>query len=161
MIVIMNLKKETMRIKIFLSLFSFLPSLLMAQKITISGYVKDAASKEVLIGASIVNTNTKTGTSTNQYGFFSLTIPVADTIELLVSYQGYTIDAKKIIAKKNTRVDILLQSSSGTLGEVIVSAAKNNHNVQKPQMGVIDVPLRAIKNLPVLMGERDVMKIIQ
>ena len=150
-----------MSIKIFLSLFSFLPSLLMAQKITISGYVKDAASKEALIGASVVNANNKTGTSTNQYGFYSLTVPVADTIELLISFQGYKINAKKVVAKENMRIEILLENSGGTLGEVIVSSGKNNHNVQKPQMGVIDVPLRAIKNLPVLMGERDVMKIIQ
>ena len=150
-----------MPIKLFLSLFSFLPSLLMAQKITISGYVKDAASKEALIGATVVNANNKTGTSTNQYGFYSLTVPVADTIELLISFQGYKINAKKVVAKENMRIEILLENSGGTLGEVIVSSGKNNHNVQKPQMGVIDVPLRAIKNLPVLMGERDVMKIIQ
>ena len=150
-----------MKRKIFAVLINFLPFFLIAQKITISGYVKDAASKEALIGASVVNANTKTGTSTNQYGFFSLTIAVADTIELLISYQGYKINAKQVIAKENIRIDILLETSSGTLGEVIVTSGKNNRNVQKPQMGVIDVPLRAIKNLPVLLGERDLMKIIQ
>ncbi len=66
-----------------------------AQKITISGYIKDEASREALIGASVVNANTKTGTTTNQYGFFSLTISVTDTIELIISYQGYKIQAKK------------------------------------------------------------------
>lgn len=132
-----------------------------AQKITISGYVKDAASKEALIGASVVNVNTKSGTSTNQYGFFSLTANAADTIELLITYQGCTINAKKIAAKQNIQIDVLLESSTGSLGEVVVSSARNNRNVQKAQMGVIDVPLKAIKNLPVLMGERDVIKIIQ
>ena len=73
-----------------------LPFYTMAQKIAISGYVKDAASKEALIGISVVNANTETGNSANQYGFFSLTVPVADTIELLVSYQGYKINAKKL-----------------------------------------------------------------
>lgn len=132
-----------------------------AQKITISGYVKDAASKEALIGASVVNINTKSGTSTNQYGFFSLAANATDTIELLITYQGYKINAKKIAAKQNIQIDVLLESSTGSLGEVVVSSARNNRNVQKAQMGVIDVPLKAIKNLPVLMGERDVMKIIQ
>ena len=150
-----------MKQKLFMLLISIVPLIALPQKITISGYVKDAASKEALIGASVVNANTKTGTSTNQYGFFSLTIAVADTIELLVSYQGYKINAKQVIAKENIRIDILLENSSGTLGEVIVTSGKNNRNVQKPQMGVIDVPLRAIKNLPVLLGERDLMKIIQ
>jgi hypothetical protein len=132
-----------------------------AQKITISGYVKDEVSKEALIGASVVNANNKTGTSTNQYGFFSLTVPAADTIELIISYQGYTIQAKKIIAKQNVQFNVLLENTTNTLGEVVVIAGKNDRNVQKAQMSVIDVPLRAIKNLPVLMGERDLMKIIQ
>ena len=151
-----------MKQKKLLLLFFALPFFAIAQKnITISGYVKDAASKEALIGASVVNANTKTGTSTNPYGFFSLTVPVADTVELLISYQGYKINAKKIVTKGNIKVDVLLESNAGTLGEVIIVAGKNDRNVQKAQMGVIDVPLMAIKNLPVLMGERDVMKIIQ
>jgi hypothetical protein len=142
----------------FLASLGFVSS---AQKITISGYVKDETSKEVLIGASVVNANTKTGTTTNQYGFFSLTFPLADTLELIVSFQGYKIQAKKIVTTVNIQLNVLLESSLGTLDEVVVTAGKNNRNVQKPQMGVIDVPLRAIKSLPVLMGERDIMKIIQ
>jgi hypothetical protein len=146
-----------------LAVISFLFSGLIsrAQKITISGYVKDEISKEALIGATVVNANTKTGTSTNQYGFFSLTVPVADTIELIVSYQSYKLQAKKIVAKENIQLDVLLENSAGTLDEVIVNSVKNNRNVQKAQMGVIDVPIKAIKNLPVLLGERDIMKIIQ
>jgi hypothetical protein len=132
-----------------------------AQKITINGYVKDDASKEALIGASVINANTKTGTSTNQYGFFSLTVPLTDTIEILISYQGYKIQAKKITTKDNIQLNVLLENNTGNLGAVIVTAGKNDRNVQKAQMGVIDVPVRAIKNLPVLLGERDVLKIIQ
>jgi hypothetical protein len=134
---------------------------LFAQKITISGYIKDAISKEALIGASVVNANTQSGTSTNQYGFFSLTVAAVDTVELIISYQGYKIQANKIFAKESIRLNVLLENSTGTLGEVVVVSGKNNRNVQKAQMGVIDVPLRAIKNLPVLAGERDIMKIIQ
>ena len=132
-----------------------------AQKITISGYVKDAASKEALIGASVLNVNSRTGTTTNQYGFFSVTIPVADTIELLISFMGYSIQAKKITTKQNLRFDIFMELAATNLGEVTVSAERNDRNVQKPQMGVIDVPLGTIKSLPVLFGERDVMKVIQ
>jgi hypothetical protein len=132
-----------------------------AQKITISGYVKDNISQEALIGASVINTNSRTGTTTNQYGFFSLTVPVTDTIELLISFSGYSIAAKKITSKENVRLEVLLESPKNNLSEVIIIAGKDDRNVQKAQMGVIDVPLRAIKNLPVLFGERDVMKIIQ
>ncbi len=152
-----------MKFKItFLLPLSFLLSIIsMGQKITISGYVRDASSKEVLIGASVVNANTKLGTVTNQYGFFSLTIPFNDTIELIASFSGYNSSAKKIAVKHNIRLDFLMQGSAGNLGEVVVSTNRNNSNVQRSQMGVIDVPLHAIKNLPVLLGERDVLKIIQ
>ncbi len=136
-------------------------TVLSAQKVTISGYIKDVSSKEVLIGASVYNTNNKTGTATNQYGFFSLTVATADTVELLISFSGYSLQAKKIVAKENIQLDVLMENAAGTLGEVIITSGKNNRNVQKAQMGVIDVPIRAIKNLPVLLGERDIMKIIQ
>ena len=95
-----------------------------AQKFTISGYIKDAASKEVLIGASVYNANSKTGTTTNQYGFFSLTLAmlaVTDTVELLISYSGYSIQAKKIVVKENIQLDVLLENSAGTLGEVVIT----------------------------------------
>ena len=151
-----------MKQKITLLVIAILPLLTMAQKkITISGYVKEASSKEAMIGATVVNANTKSGTSTNQYGYFSVTANVADTIELIISYQGYKLQAKKIVARQNIQLDVLMESSGSSLSEVVVSSARNNHNVQKAQMGVIDVPLKAIKNFPVLMGERDVMKIIQ
>lgn len=151
-----QMKKEIITLfAIVITLTSF------GQKITISGFVKDGANKEVLIGATVVNTYTKTGTSTNQYGFFSLTVPITDTIELLISYQGYKLQAKKIVSKENLQFDIFLENETGNLAEVIIRAGKNNRNVQKAQMGVIDVPIKAIKNFPVLMGERDILKTIQ
>jgi CarboxypepD_reg-like domain/TonB-dependent Receptor Plug Domain len=152
-----------MKINIIMAFFflAIYTGKLFAQKITISGYVKDAATKEVLIGASVVNTTAKTGTSTNQYGFFSLSASSIDTIELIISYSGYTIQAKKIIVKNNLQLTFLLEPSKNNLNEVVVMSGRNNRNVQKPQMGVIDVPLKAIKNLPVLFGERDILKIIQ
>lgn len=151
-----------MKQKITILLIVLLPLLAIAQKqITISGYVKDGVSKEALIGASVVNTITKSGTSTNQYGYFSLTANTADTVVLIISYQGYKLQAKKITLNQNIQLDILMEGNANSLTEVVVSSARNNSNVQKAQMGVIDVPIKAIKNFPVLMGERDVMKIIQ
>lgn len=132
-----------------------------SQKITLSGFVRDNKTKEALIGASVVIANNKTGTVTNQYGFFSLTTPVADTIELIISYQGYILQAKKIVTKTNLQLDIGMQSAESRLSEVVITTARNSRNVEKPRMGVIDLPVQAIKNLPVLMGERDVLKIIQ
>jgi outer membrane cobalamin receptor len=151
-----------MKKKIILLLTGLLPLFIMAQKkITLSGYVKDADSKEVLIGASLASVTDKTGTITNQYGFFSLTIQATDTLEIVISYNGYTIQAKKIISTENMQLDVLLKSEKYNLNEVIIATGKDNHNIQKAQMGVIDIPIKFIKNLPVLFGERDVLKIIQ
>jgi hypothetical protein len=154
------------KIKIFTRTISFLFIVTLvinteAQNITLSGYIKDAQTKESLIGASIFSTNTKKGTTSNEYGFYSITLPKADTIGLIISYVGYKPQAKKLSVSKNLRLDILLEVSSSELGEVVINADRNDNNVQKAQMGIINVPMRAISTLPVLAGERDIMKIIQ
>jgi hypothetical protein len=132
-----------------------------AQHITISGYVKDAVSKEALISASVVDLNHKTGTITNLYGYFSLTVRKTDTLNLLITYSGYQGLRKIFIKPGNTQLDILLQPFENVLNEVKVNANRNNDNVTKPQMGVIDVPVKAIKDLPVLLGEHDILKTLQ
>ncbi|MDB5119645.1 MAG: TonB-dependent receptor plug [Sphingobacteriales bacterium] len=138
-----------------------LTQLARAQNVTISGYVKDQVSKEALIGASVIFPDYKNGISTNQYGFFSFTVPVRDTITMLVSYNGYFPALKKIINRKSTQLEILLNVKTNSLNEVVVNASRNRENVQKAQMGIINVPIKAIKDLPVLLGERDVLKVIQ
>ncbi len=117
---------------ILVSVITFIQlNFVSAQKITISGYVKDAVAKEALIGASVVNANTKTGTTTNQYGFFSLTVPVADTIELLISFTSYSIQAKKITAKENLRMDILLESQQPILAKLLLQRERMTTTYKK------------------------------
>lgn len=147
---------KSLLVLIFLS-----PLLVFAQKTTISGYVKDASSKEVLISASVRIPKLKIGTTTNQYGYFTITIPHADTSLLVFSYNGYLPVAKKIIGGKNTQLTILMKAEANSLNEVVVQANRNEDNVKKAQMGVIDVPIKSIKELPVLLGEHDILKTIQ
>jgi len=132
-----------------------------AQNVTISGYVKDAATKESLIGANIFSSRTNKGTSTNEYGFYSLTLFQTDTVYLTISYIGYIPQVKKLMLKGNSRQDFYLEVNSANLGEVVVSADRNDNNVNKPQVGVINIPVKAVENLPVLGGERDILKTIQ
>ena len=80
-------------------------------KVTLSGYIKDATSQEALIGATIFQTNSQLGTTTNEYGFYTLTLPAADTFGLVISYVGYQPQAKKVSMKTNLRLDILLEPS--------------------------------------------------
>ncbi|MES2873778.1 MAG: TonB-dependent receptor [Bacteroidota bacterium] len=150
-----------MQLKQLICLVIMVPSLAWAQKSTISGYVKDAGSKEALIGASVMIPSLKTGTSTNQYGYFTITVRNSDTISIVVSYSGYQPSLKQIMSRSDIQLDILLQPALNTLNEVVVNASRNQDNVNKAQMGVIDIPIKAIKDLPVLLGERDILKTIQ
>jgi hypothetical protein len=133
----------------------------IAQKITISGYIKDAKTGESLIGGIIYNTNNKNGTSTNLYGFYSLSVPMKDTIGLLFSYLGYQTQIKKITASENFILNVSMDEKINEMKEVIINGNKNNNNVQMPQMGVIEVPIQQIKTLPAIAGERDLMKVVQ
>jgi hypothetical protein len=132
-----------------------------AQNITLSGYIKDTNTKESLIGANIFSVDTKKETSTNEYGFYSLTLPKKDTLNLVISYIGYVMQVKKIAVNKNLRLDFFLEVNSAQLEEVVISAERNDNNVNKPQVGVINVPLKAVTQMPVLAGERDILKTIQ
>ncbi|MHB9140712.1 MAG: TonB-dependent receptor, partial [Paludibacter sp.] len=136
-------------------------SSMVSQNITLSGYIKDEHSTESLIGASIFSSNYKIGALTNEYGFYSITIPKADTLGFVFSYIGYKPQVKKLFIKNNLRLDILLKPNTTELSGVVVSADRNDNNVNRAQMGVLDVPIKSINSLPVLAGERDLMKILQ
>jgi hypothetical protein len=132
-----------------------------AQNITLSGYIKDNDTKESLIGANVYSVDSKKGTSTNEYGFYSLTLPKKDTLNLVISYIGYVMQVKKIAVNGNLRLDFFLEVNSAQLKEVVISAEHNDNNVNKPQVGVINVPIKAVTSMPVLAGERDILKTIQ
>ncbi|MDP9049049.1 MAG: TonB-dependent receptor, partial [Bacteroidota bacterium] len=132
-----------------------------AQNVTVSGYVKDELSKEALINASVINLGNRSGTITNRYGYFSLTSKKADTLKLLITYSGYIAERKTIVNGQSIQLEILLRPSANMLNVVKVVANHNNDNITKARMGVIDVPVKAIKDLPVLLGEHDILKTLQ
>ncbi len=148
--------------KLLLLSIYVLPIFASAQKkITISGNVKDLKSGEALIGASIYVTNEKRGTTSNSYGFYSLTIKESDSIGLIISYQGYQPKILIISGKASQSLDYNLEEKSTSLKEVVVSLDKNNNNVSKARMSVINIPMRQIKTLPAIAGERDILKVVQ
>ena len=125
------------------------------KKFTVSGNVKDAATGEILIGATI--TLNKTSTSSNNYGFYSLTAPEGSYI-LSVTYVGYAPAAYTIALTENKVVDVALNPKA-ELQEVVINAhARNNDNVVSPQMGVEKLDMSQINNVPVLLGEKDILK---
>lgn len=138
-----------------------LPFNLFAQKpYTISGYIRDAETGETLIGVSIrLKANPTVGTRTNNYGFYSLTLPEGNQV-LAVSHVGYRTEeiTVELIADTHATIDL---HSGALLDEVVVSKSTQSENVRSPQMGVARVAINEIKHIPVLMGEKDVLKTIQ
>lgn len=130
-----------------------------AQKFTVSGNVRDGNSGENLIGASIYNMMSGQGTTANNYGFFSLTQP-KDSVILRVSYVGYDPVYFKMLLKSDTAINIGLSSGS-TLQEVVITGTAEDKIQESTQMGVIDIPLEQIKAMPALLGETDVLKVLQ
>ena len=130
-------------------------------KHTLSGTVKDAKSGEQIIGATIrVKENTSLGAAANEYGFYSLTVPDG-TYTLLTGSVGYAEKEISITVSKNQKLDISLQPAGTALSEVTVTGKAKNDHVTNAQMGVETINIKEINQLPVLFGERDVLKTIQ
>ena len=140
--------------------FLFLPSVTQAQsRFTISGFVSDSSSGEALIGASVYDARTLNGTTSNVYGFYSLTLP-ADTILLTVSYVGYTKFERTLRPFANISLNIPL-SPSIHLKAVEVIATGTERIEERSQMSTITLPIEEVKALPMLLGERDILKAVQ
>lgn len=130
------------------------------EKFTVSGYIYDAATGETLIGANVYNkANPTQGTSSNVYGFYSLTLPAGD-YDLVFSYLGYTDIVQPVALTENRKLNINL-SEGVTIAEVVVTAEAADKNVSGTQMGTVELPVEDIKLLPALMGEVDVLKALQ
>ena len=131
-----------------------------AQKYTISGYVKDSNSNEDLIGANIVVKELNIGAVTNKFGFYSITIPKGDyTIEY--SFISFKTISKKLSLKQNIKLNINMHLDSYMTDEVVVSGERTDENIKSKEMSIIKMPVERIKELPVLMGEVDILKTIQ
>ncbi len=130
------------------------------KKYTISGTIKDAATGETLIGATVtIKELPQSGTATNSYGFYSLTVPAGDYM-LLYTYIGYKTIIKQVSLHQNPTINVALSSNS-ELDEVVIRSDKpNNDNVASPQMGVDKLNMSQINNVPVLLGEKDILKTI-
>ena len=132
----------------------------MAQKkVTISGYITDEKSSETLIGATVYDSNTQHGAITNVFGFYSLTL-TEGAHSLKFSYVGYTPQTKEVALLSDTTINIAL-SEMGELGEVVVTAEKEDAGITSTKMGSLDVPVKLIEHTPTLLGETDVMRTIQ
>ena len=140
--------------------YSIINSSFAQNKFTLSGYVKDSVSGESLIAASVfVKTNSQ-GAYTNEYGFYSISLP-AGNYELIYSYVGFKTISNTVTLNADMRINVNLPSSSNTLKEIIVETEKKDANVQSSDVGKYELQMDKIKSLPAIFGEVDIMKTIQ
>jgi hypothetical protein len=126
-------------------------------KHTISGTISDAKSNETLIGVSIQIKGTSIYTATNEYGFYSITLPKGN-YSLLVSYVGFQTEEKPFELNENIKLNVKLQEESKQLQEIVVSDTKEKTNIRKPEMSVNKLSIATIKQMPVVLGEVDIIK---
>jgi hypothetical protein len=148
------------RFTIVLSLFVHFTSG-YSQKVSISGYVADAASGEKIIGATITTSNNLNYAISNSYGYYILTLNASeDSVKLQASYVGFSPSSFSIKPVQNIKVDFVLKSSN-ILDEVIVSAEKTTTYEKRKEMSVISVPVSKVTVMPSLGGESDLLKSLQ
>jgi len=140
--------------------FLFLSFGMFAQeKVTLSGTITDAATTETLIGASVYIKEIQAGTTTNEYGFYSLSVPKG-TYTLQVSYVSFGTIEETVNLTTNVKKNYSLTSSASELQEVVINADKPRADVRTPQMGLNKLTVAEIKKMPVVLGEVDVIKSI-
>lgn len=129
------------------------------QRYTISGSVMDAQSHETLLGATLYEAVSGLGTSTNEYGFFSLTLP-AGKVRLEISYVGYAPEVREIDLKGDVSLNVYLEAAIG-IEQVVVYGDRRHSGALSAQMGAIEIPVAQIQATPTLFGEQDVLKSLQ
>ncbi len=145
----------------FLLALLFVSNIILAQnKYTISGYVEDKESGEKLIGANVYDANTFQGTTTNAYGFFSLTLPEG-AVKLTASFIGYSSIEEELELTENISKNYALEPKV-ILDAVEITAEESGEKIhEKAQMSTVSIPIQQIKSLPAFLGEVDIIKALQ
>ncbi|HWB64727.1 MAG TPA: TonB-dependent receptor, partial [Chitinophagales bacterium] len=129
-------------------------------KFTVSGYVKDSANGESLLASSIYVVELSQGVNTNEYGFYSLTLP-AGKYTLKFSYVGYATKTVVVNLDKDIRLNLELRSSAVETQEVVITGDRKGQNVESTDMGKEEIKIEEVKSIPAFMGEADILKTLQ
>jgi len=143
-----------------LALLFLLPLSLFSQtKYTVSGYVKDASNGEALLGANVYVKESLTGITTNNYGFYSITLPEGK-YTLVCSFLSFASFSQAIDLNQNLTVNIELQKSGREMAGVTVTDDRSRENIDATKMSSVTLTIEEIKKLPAFMGEVDILKTI-
>jgi hypothetical protein len=131
------------------------------RQLTISGYVREQGSKELLPGVNVYVPGSPVATSTNTYGFYSMSFSSKDSTVVSYSFVGYGRKDVKITGTSNQEINVEL-ASTNILDEVVISQARQNDKVSESiQMSQIEVPIAQIKRIPAFFGEKDAIRVLQ
>jgi len=135
----------------------------LPSRVTLSGYIKDARTGESLIGASIYSPSTGTGIVSNNYGFYSLSVPSADTMDLEVSYVGYKSLFKRVDARNDLTLsfELELNINQVEINQLTIASDKRENNVKKNQSGLIEMSTDMIAAAPSAAGTGDVLSSVE
>lgn len=143
----------------FLFVIVILPIICSAQKVSLSGYIRDSASGESLTGATVYIKDANTGAQANVYGFYSLSV-APGTYTVIYSYLGYQTRTLSLELTTSKALNVDLRNIA-VMKEVEITAGRKNENVKNTEMGTVTLSIAKIKQLPVVFGEVDVLKSIQ
>lgn len=144
----------------FCALLLLFPLLAAAQqRVTVSGYVRDARSNESLSSATVYIKELGIGAQTNNYGFYSVSMP-AGQYTIIVSYVGYATQEQNMQIIESRTYNVELQSAS-EIKEVVVTSHRKDENVKGTEMGTVTLSVDKMKTLPVIFGETDILKTLQ
>lgn len=142
---------------ILLALFGHFFMLQAQERYTLSGTISEASSNETLIGVTVAISELKTGTTTNEYGFYSITLPKGQ-YQVIISYLGFQEVVQTINLNQDLRQNFSLVEKTEELQEVVVTEDVEQLDIKKPQMSVTSLASNTIKQIPVVLGESDVIK---
>ncbi len=129
-------------------------------KFTISGGIKDDAKGEEIISARVKVKDQPIGTNSNEYGFFSMTLPEGK-YTLVVSAYGFVTQEIEVNLIQNVQLSVQMKNPVQELDEVNVTAIRQDANVKDAVMGVERLDPKELSKLPVLLGEKDIIKTMQ
>lgn len=127
---------------------------------TINGYIKDEETGEALIGATIYDKVSGSGVVSNNYGFYSLTLP-AGIVDLHIQYLGFEDQRLELTLYEDFTNDFVLPATANVLEEVTVEGSLIESIEVTPQMSSISLSARQVENIPMVLGEHDILKAIQ
>ncbi|EAS19285.1 putative TonB-dependent outer membrane receptor [Flavobacteria bacterium BBFL7] len=145
------------RLLVALILLNFAFAKAQSEKYTLSGTISEVSNGETMIGVNILIPELSAGTSSNEYGFYSITLP-AGTYQVVYSFIGYKNIVKEIVLNSDTQINIEMADSDEQLDAIVIKADIERLSTKSPQMSTNALSIETIKKIPVVLGETDIVK---